>query len=500
MAQRVDRLEPRILWRRFAQLAEIPRCSKKEAAAMAWIESVAADHGCKCNRDRVGNRLISVPATSGLEGAPTVILQAHVDMVCEKTSDSRHDFERDPLRLCIRGDRVSAENTTLGADNGIGVAAALAFLDDRDAAHGPLELLFTVDEETGLTGARQIEAGFFSGDFLLNLDAEILGRFTVGSAGGQDTHITFPAPREPAADEGGLRYYRVVIDGLRGGHSGGDIDKNRGNSIKILGRLLVAAAEDEAVGELRLGAAWGGSKRNAIPREAQAVIAVPGAAASAFEEIMGRVARQVRAQLEATDSGLRVETAELSGEARAKAERAGLCSPADTMRFLHLLTALPSGIVAMSTELEGLVDTSTNIGVLVDLGDAYQLTSATRSATSASLAAVVSQLRAAAKLAGADVSHSDGYPPWEPTLDTPLLRIVDRVYRRLFDDEPTFEAIHGGLECGLLLAARPELQVVAYGAEIHDAHSPGEWVSISSVQRFWAFTRSLVEELARCGA
>jgi dipeptidase D len=500
-AQRVAELEPRLLWHYFAELARVPRCSTQEEAAMAWIESVAAAHGIAARRDATGNRMVPVPATPGCELAPTVVLQSHVDMVCEKDPEVIHDFARDAIRPRIAGDWVTATGTTLGADDGIGVAAALAFLDDRTAVHGPLELLFTVDEESGLTGARGLDPALFTGRILLNLDADQVGRFTVGSAGGQDTHLRLAAER--AAWPAGI-YYQLEVGGLKGGHSGVDIDKNRGNAIKILGRVLLSGAEAlgsgaaaNAAGGVRIGSAWGGSKRNAIPRQAAAVVAVPAAARAVFEQAVRTQAALIGAELRDTDSGLAITLEPLAGEALAAARANGVIPSAAAGTLLRLITALPSGVLAMSTRFAKLVDTSSNVGVLVDEGDAHTLICATRSARSAALEGAIAQIRAGGHLAGAQVTHSDGYGPWEADPESPLRRIVAEVYRRLFVAEPAFEAVHGGLECGLFVEKRPELDMIAYGAEMLDAHSPSERVNIASVLRFWNFTRGLLEELTR---
>lgn len=492
MAQTIDRLEPRALWRYFARLSEIPRCSKKEAAAMEWIAGVAKEHGLEPVRDKVDNCLIRLPATPGHEKVPGIVLQGHVDMVCEKNSDVRHDFDRDPIRLVIDGDHIKAAGTTLGADNGIGVAAGLAFLDEKEAVHGPLELLFTVDEETGLTGANAIEAGFLSGRILLNLDSEDWGVFTIGSAGGRDTTVTLKAPRQPRA---GTELFRLEVSGLQGGHSGQDIKLNRGNSIKILARTLLAAAESPELGGICVGGAEGGSKRNAIPREARATVAVPTGKAEAFRSAVQRAAGEIRSRLEGIDEALEVKIRPLT-DTELK-EAAAVCSPEDSLRFIRLINALPNGVLAMSMEMEGLVETSTNVGVLLDRGDRCEIVSSTRSSIAQSLTGVLMQIRSAAALAGAEVVHGDGYPAWKPKLGTPLLVTVAEVYERLFKEKPRFEAIHAGLECGLFLGKYPDLQVVSFGPEVKEAHSPNEWVSISSVGRFWTFTKALVEKLAR---
>jgi len=491
LSKSIKQLEPKALWGYFAALSKIPRGSKNETAVMAWITQLAEDRGLTTKQDEVGNLVVLVPSTAGLEQAPTIVFQSHVDMVCEKNYDVEHDFERDPIKPYIDGDRVTAPGTTLGADNGIGVAAALAMMDVTDCPHGPLELLFTVDEETGLTGAFGIGDNMFSGRIMINMDAEEVGRFTIGSAGGADTNITFPAPREPQI---GLSGYRLTVSGLKGGHSGGDIDKNRGNSINILGRLLLAALEDPSVGDIQLAAAIGGSKRNAIPRQAVSTIAVPGGTDQAFERIIKEHSESIREQLSESDAEFEIDLTPLSSE---ETETKAVCTPTDSARLIRLLNALPCGVLGNSIDIEGLVETSSNVAVLVDFGDSFEITCSTRSSVDQALKNVLGQLRSISHLAGATTTHSDGYPGWKPKLGTPLLMTVESIYKKMFGEAPTFEALHAGLECGLFKGKYPDLEIVAYGAEIVEAHSPDEWVSISSVSKFWDFTKQLVSELAK---
>ncbi|MCK4303090.1 MAG: aminoacyl-histidine dipeptidase [Candidatus Eisenbacteria sp.] len=491
MSQTVDQLEPRNLWRYFAKISEIPRCSKEEEAIAEWLASVGKDHGAEVSVDPTGNVLLRLAATPGCEQAPGVVLQNHMDMVCEKNSDVQHDFDRDAVQMVIEGDIVKAKGTTLGADNGIGMAAALAFLDEPDATHGPLELLFTVDEETGLTGAFEIEAGFISSRIMLNLDSEDWGIFTIGSAGGRDTTLTYKAPRGPRA---GTELFELAVSGLQGGHSGQDIILNRGNSIKILARIFLMAAEDETLHGISVGAFAGGSKRNALPREARAIVSIPAGASTAFRELVQRTTDEIRSQLEGIESSLEVRIRSL--KEKTGGSESAVCSPEDSLRLIHLLNALPHGVLAMSTEIENLVETSTNLGVLVDQEDGYQITLSTRSSVAEALTAVLAQIRSAARLAGAQVLHGDGYPAWKPKLGTPLLKTVEDVYERLHGGKPAFKAIHAGLECGLFLGKYPDLQVISFGPDIKEPHSPNERVYIASVAKFWTFTKALLAALA----
>lgn len=482
-------LDPQALWRYFARLSEIPRCSKQEERVLAWLRAIAAEKNLSSRSDEVGNLVIAVPATPGCEDAPTLILQSHVDMVCEKHGSSEHDFARDPIRILVEGDRVTADGTTLGADNGIGMATALALLDDPHTAHGPLELLFTVDEETGLTGAAGLGTDLLTGSLMINLDAEVVGQFTVGSAGGLDTLIALPATWSPLHGE---HVSALSISGLRGGHSGGDIHRGRASSIKLLGRILAAALERGCPG-LRLSGLLGGSKRNAIPREAEALVAVLPAQERRLREVVADVSEDIRRQYAADDPGITISLRPASAAAQARE----FAAAEDSRRLVDLLAVLPYGVLAMSRQMSELVETSSNVGVLFTGEDGFHLHCSSRSFTTEAIAEVAGQMRAAARLAGAAAIHDDGYPGWTPRLDTPLLERVQTVYTDLFGDAPRFVALHGGLECGLIMGKYPNLQIVGYGAKITNAHSPDEGVSVASVQKCWRFTQALVADIAQ---
>lgn len=486
MPHSIADLEPKALWHYFLELSKIPRCSKQEQAAIDWIARIADERGAATRRDAVGNLLVLVPASPGYEDAPTVALQGHADIVCEKNTGTQHDFAKDPIRPIIDGDWVTAEGTTLGADNGIGVAAAMAVLDSPEITHGPLELLVTVDEETGLTGAFGIQPGFLSADYLVNLDSEEIGVFTVGCAGGTDTTVTFRAARSAAAD---AELLGVAVAGLQGGHSGTDIHKNRGNSIKILFRLLLAALEDPAVGTLRLGTAQGGSKRNALPREARAIVAVPAGGASAFRATLETKRDEIREQLAGIDDDLQLVIESAGGES--------VCDAEASARMIRMICALPFGVQAMDADIPDLVETSSNVGVLTDLGDGYEISCASRSSLAPTMQGLLGQIRAVADLAGAEVTHSDGYPGWKPNLRSPLLARAKEVHQRVFGRAAEVRAIHAGLECGLFTEKYPKLDIISYGPDIQNPHSPDEKVRIETVARMWRFTCALLEDLAK---
>lgn len=486
MASALADLTPRSLWSHFATLAGIPRPSKQEAAVAEWVAGVAREHGFELKRDAAGNLAVSVPADPGREGAGRVVLQAHLDMVCEKNNDVEHDFENDPIRPRIDGEWVTATGTTLGADNGIGVAAALAAATDPAVQHGPLLLLFTLDEETGLNGARELDPAIVSGEMLLNLDSEEDGALFVGCAGGIDTHLVLePAPRASADAQKRLR---LKVRGLRGGHSGLDILDNRGNALRLAARTLLAALDDGA--DFGLVALDGGSMHNAIPREADARLVVSADGETRLRATLARMAGEFAVELAGIDEGLKLELVADDGVE-------GPLQSVDRDRLLRLLVALPHGVLGMSRDIPGLVETSNNVAVCsgTESGELRIVTSA-RSSVMPSLRAVAGAVAAAGRLAGARVESHGGYPGWKPDLDSRALAVVRDVYRELWGAEPRVTAIHAGLECGLLGEKLPGLDMVSFGPEIRGAHSPDERVSIASVGRFWEALVLTLDRLA----
>jgi dipeptidase D len=410
-----------------------------------------------------------------------VILQTHLDMVGEKNKDVAHDFERDPIRPRVDGEWVRASGTTLGADNGIGVAAALAAATDPAVAHGPLELLFTLDEETGLTGASQLDPAILTGRLLLNLDSEEDGTIFVGCAGGEDTIIDLAVSwTAPTAREG----IRLEVSGLKGGHSGLNIVENRGNALKLAARILDAAVEAGVA--LELASISGGSKHNAIPREAEATLAGDRAGLAA---IAGGSLAAFRTELAGIDDGLEVSVTEAPVPAR-------VLTGADRDRLLRLLVALPHGVLAMSRDIPGLVETSSNLAVVAVRGDAVHVATSSRSSIASSLAGVLDGIRAQARLAGASFERRDGYPGWQPNLESKTLAVVRSVYEKRWGKEPHVTAIHAGLECGLLGERVPGLDMVSFGPQIEGAHSPDERVHVPSVERFWGALGEVLDRLS----
>ena len=485
MSDVLSDLSPRSVWAHFAALAAIPRPSGREEAAVGFVKGVGESVGAKTRSDARGNVVLAVPATSGREKAPTVILQTHLDMVCEKNRDIAHDFERDPIRPKLAGEWVEASGTTLGADNGIGVAAALAAATDKEVKHGPLELLFTLDEETGLTGAKELDPKILTGRMLLNLDSEEDGAIFVGCAGGEDTLIDVkPSYRAPSFRGPALR---LSITGLRGGHSGLNIIENRGNALKLAARVLAAAVEEGV--PFDLASISGGSKHNAIPREAEAVVVPEPKSKERLESVTAKVLAGFRVELGKIDPGLEVAWSACPDPGR-------VLEIEDRDRLLRLLIGLPHGVLGMSQDIPGLVETSSNLAVVTPHDGAIRVVTSSRSSVAPSLAYVLTQVRSVAALSGASVTLKDGYPGWKPNMDSKALAVVREVYRARWKKEPHVTAIHAGLECGLLGEKIPGLDMVSFGPQIEGAHSPDERVNVPSVARFWGALSEVLDRLS----
>jgi dipeptidase D len=476
----LDSLEPRTIWSYFLELSKIPRGSKNEAAAADWVAGQAKALGCEVERDKVGNVIIRKKAAPGREGRPTTCLQAHVDMVCEKNEGTDHDFTRDPIQVWRDGDLLRAKGTTLGADNGIGVAAALAVLASKDIAHGPLEALITIDEETGLTGADGLQAGRLKAKFLLNLDSEEEGFLTIGCAGGVDTIATRKLTR--TAPPAGSRAYRLKVFGLRGGHSGIDINAGRGNALRLLAQVLGFLKPEFS---LALASIKGGNKRNAIPREASAMIFLDPAKEPAFRAALAAHEAHWRAALGAFDPGLHL-TLE-AGEA------AQPMSGTDADALIQLLLALPHGVEAMSPDIKGLVQTSTNLGVIETREDAVEVNLLTRSSIDASKVALSERIAATCALAGFESHTSGGYPGWKPEPTASLVHIVNDTHQTIFGKPLEIVAIHAGLECGIIGEKYAGLEMVSFGPSMWDVHTPDEHVSVPSVGNFWRLLVAVLE-------
>ena len=492
----VEALEPAAVWRLFAGISAVPHPSKKEQRIRAHMRAISEEMGFAVAEDPAGNMVITVPATPGCERAPITVLQGHLDMVCEKNSDTQHDFDNDPIKLILDKDPangqqiVRADGTTLGADNGIGVALALAAASSPEVTHGPLEILCTVDEEAGMTGAKVLEPGFFKGRRMLNLDSEEDDVIYIGCAGGCDATVTWELAAGPLP--AGAEVCRVSVAGLRGGHSGGDIHLNRGNAIKLLVQTLRRAKQPELV----LADLHGGSLRNAIAREAWALVAGPAGICEALD----RAAEKVQAEAVRTN---REENCTIHVEGGATSQVSAVLSPEDTRRVLTTLNALPHGVLAVVPEIPGLVQTSNNVATasLADAADGGRrrlvIGCLARSSSADQLHATVRQIMAAGELAGATVDMGNSYPGWEPNIDSPILATCRRVYKELFAEEPNVTAIHAGLECGLIGERVGEMDMASIGPRIKGAHSPDERVYVASVQKTWKYLTTILAGLAR---
>jgi dipeptidase D len=488
MSSPLENLEPSFVWSHFDGIRQIPRPSKHEEKISSHIESWAKDKGYEVLKDATGSMTVRVPATPGHESAPTVIIQGHLDMVCEKNSDVDFDFMKDPIDVRVDGDWVKANGTTLGADNGIGVATALAVADDPDVVHGPLEILCTIDEETGLTGAKALDTSIVSGRMMLNLDTEEDGAVYFGCAGGGDTITTLRVARRRGSL--GSVPVRIAVKGLKGGHSGLNIIENRGNAVKMATRILLAAIEKGV--ELDLVSLDGGSKHNAIPREAFAVCRVPKTALGALQEVVTAAKAEFDAEFAAIDPGLEIVVEEPDDSE----ERREVFNQHARDRVLHLLRTLPHGVLSMSRDVEGLVETSNNVAIVTTTKDKVEITTSTRSSVMPALQGAREQIRSASELAGGEVEEEEAYPGWKPNPDSALVNKTLDVYEELFGKRPPLKAIHAGLECGLLIDKLPGLDAVSIGPEIRNAHSPDEMVQISSVQRFYEHVKALLKALA----
>lgn len=467
-------LKPQGVFHYFAEICKVPRPSKKEEKIIAYLQAFGKKHNLETLTDEVGNVLIKKPATPGMENRKTIVLQSHVDMVCEKNNDVQHDFLNDPIETEIDGEWLKAKGTTLGADNGIGVATELAILADDTIAHGPLECLFTIDEETGLTGAFALKEGFMNGDILLNLDSEDEGELFIGCAGGIDTVAQF-AYQEVDVPAG---YFccKVQVKGLKGGHSGGDIHLGRGNANKILNRFLSQTLKKY---DMYLCEIDGGNLRNAIAREAHAVIALPEADKHAVRADLNIFAAEVQAEYNVTDPDLQLLM-------ESEAPRAKAIDKDTTKHLLQAIYAVPHGVYAMSQDIPGLVETSTNMAsVKMKPGNIIRIETSQRSSTASSKRDMNTMVRTVFEMAGAEVSSGEGYPGWKPNPHSEILEIATASYKRLFGVDAKVKAIHAGLECGLFLDKYPTLDMISFGPTLQGVHSPDERMLIPTVQKFW---------------
>lgn len=481
----LSQLQPKAVWQYFGEICATPRPSKHEDAIVQWLTEFAGKQGLSCQRDAAGNLRINKPATPGYENSPVVALQAHVDMVCEKHSYVDHDFFSQPIVPRIEGDWVKAHGTTLGADDGIGMAAILAVLADKEAIHGALEALFTVDEESGLTGAFALSGNFLSASMLINLDSEDEGELFIGCAGGVDTTAAFTAL--PVVVNPSYKAVRIALSGLKGGHSGDDIHRGRGNAVRILSSALLALFSRTPFALARFE---GGNLRNAIPREAGAVIVTDQGKAGVAESFLtDYFARE--ASLLPDDPGL---TWQITDE-----PTPSVVADPDTARgLLESLAGCPNGVIAWSQTMENTVETSTNLAS-VKMEDPLRFLVATsqRSFIEKDKREMAARIRSLFEMGGAVASSGEGYPGWEPNPSSQLLTLTQSSYRTLFGQDPKVRAIHAGLECGLFLEKYPTLDMISFGPTLRDVHSPDERLHIASVEKFYRLLVTLLQQIAQ---
>jgi dipeptidase D len=475
MERFLSSLEPKPLWSIFEDFCNIPHPSKKEEQIVAYVKKFGETRGLETQVDSVGNVLIRKPATAGYENRMTVILQSHLDMVPQKNNDTEHDFEKDPIKVYIDQEWVKAKGTTLGADNGIGAAAALAVLQDTSIEHGPLECLFTVDEETGMTGAFALKDDMLKGDILINLDSEDEGELYIGCAGGIDTTAKFPYKTVNVV--GSSQGFDIIVKGLKGGHSGLDIHLGRGNANKILNRILWKVNRELLT---QLAYISGGSLRNAIPREAVAKVVVPMGNANKFENLVEEFTLKIKNELRNVEPDLEIIV-------KYTAVPDTVIEPDITKKLLNAIYACPNGVIRMIDDMPDVVETSTNLAVIKSSNGIVEINSLQRSAVDSAKEDLSNMIRSVFELAGAEVEHTGSYPGWKPDLDSPILQTMKTVYNGKYGKIPEVKVIHAGLECGILGGIYPNLDMISFGPTIRNPHSPDEKVNIKTVGMFWDF-------------
>ncbi|MEZ5059674.1 MAG: aminoacyl-histidine dipeptidase [Saprospiraceae bacterium] len=483
MSSEVRNLEPKAMWNHFADLNEVPRASKKEERVIEFAKSFGESLGLETKVDEVGNVIIKKPATAGMENRCKVILQSHLDMVHQKNSDTQFDFATEGIKMYIDGDWVKAKGTTLGADNGIGVASIMALLASTDIPHPALEALFTIDEETGMTGAMGLKGGLLDGDIMLNLDTEDDRELTIGCAGGIDVTATGSYTEENTPQD--YYGYKITVKGLSGGHSGMDIHLGRGNANKLMNRILAGAAEKFG---LRVSEIDGGGLRNAIPRESFAKVALHPEQGAAFENWVNGEAIVFKAEYGTTDPDITLVCEKTTAESK-------VLSQDFQDKILRSIYACPNGIFRMSPDIEDLVQTSNNLARVQIKGGNYSIQCLTRSSVDSEKMDLANSIKATFELSGASVDFSGAYPGWTPKPGAPIVKVMSNLYQDMFKEEADVNACHAGLECGILGTNYPKMDMISFGPNIRGAHSPDEKVQISSVQKFWKFLLKTLEEI-----
>lgn len=480
MSTQMKDLAPKALWKNFESLNNIPRPSKKEEKAVEFAVAFAKNHGLDCSRDEVNNVIIRKPATKGNENKPTVVLQAHLDMVPQKNADTAHDFEKDPIQTYVDGDWVKAKGTTLGADNGIGVSAALAVLESTDIPHGPIEVLLTIDEETGMTGAFNLKPDFVKGRILMNLDSEDEGELYIGCAGGINTSATFTF--KPESVPTGSKAFKINLTGLKGGHSGIDIILGRGNANKLMNRFLWKCSRDF---DLRIASIEGGSLRNAIPRESFVIAVIPESQTNAFNAYVKEFRDTICSELKTPEPDIKFE-------AIATDLPKSVMDKATLAKFLNAIYTLPNGVIRMESDMPGVVETSTNLAIIKSSENTIDVRCLLRSSIESAKVDLTNAMTAAFELGGANVVHDGGYPGWKPNVNSKILNTMKQVYLDKFGKTPEVKVIHAGLECGIIGDVYKGMDMISFGPTIRHPHSPDEKVNIPTVQKFWEY---LIETL-----
>ena len=483
MGEKLGHLKPELLWNHFEEICKIPHPSRKEAKLAEYVVSVAKKNNLESARDEFGNVVIRKQATPGKENLIPIVMQGHLDMVAEKNSDVTHDFDKDPSQCYIDGDWVKAKGTTLGGDNGIGVAAALAIMESKDLEHGPIEALFTLDEETGLFGAQALKPGFLSGKILMNLDSEEDGALYIGCAGGQNTFVKFRFNQKDIPSK--TTALELKVTGLKGGHSGLDINTGRGNAIKLMTRLL---HELNYTFGIRLVSINGGSKHNAIPRETFSVIRVAKKFAAETLAFIERYNKIVQAESATVEPTLTVTASETKSKSK-------VMDKTTTKNLIDSLYSVPNGVIKMSADIPGLVETSTNLAVVVTKGKAVEVTLSQRSSVESEKHDISNAIAALFKLAKAEVVQGDGYPGWKPDINSPVLVTMKNVYNQMYGNEPAVKAIHAGLECGIIKERYPDMDMISFGPTLMDVHSPDEKILISTVDKFWNLLAAVLKNI-----
>ncbi|MDE7438210.1 MAG: aminoacyl-histidine dipeptidase [Muribaculaceae bacterium] len=481
----VKDLKPELIWKCFDEITKVPRPSCHEEQIRDFLLKFAKEHGIEAETDKTGNVVMRKPATPGCENAPVVILQSHMDMVAEKNNGVDHDFLKDAIDTYVDGDWVKARGTTLGADNGIGMAAAMAVMIDKTLKHGPVEALFTVNEEIGLEGAQNLGKGMIKGSILLNLDSEDDGEIFVGCAGGIDTTATFTYHRSYTPEN--FNYLKVSVSGLLGGHSGGDIHLGRANANKVIARFIWECSQKWPITICSFN---GGNLRNAIPREAEAVFGIHSDHLEELNHSLKKYANEIRNEYAGVEPQM-----DLKIEA---VDRPEICIDSDTsLALIRAVYSAPHGVISMSRDIEGLVETSTNLAsVKMKDEDKIVITTSQRSSVESRKNDIAGQVEAHFQLAGAEVDHSDGYPGWAPNMNSPIMKITADAYEELFGVKPAIKAIHAGLECGLFLDKYPHLDMVSFGPTMTGVHSPDEQLLIPTVEKFWRHLCRVLEKVA----